>query len=419
MKNTDVTEVKAGVEISSSEKSMFAGFSEKAKAAARINTAFKQHELVSPISRLTEILQRPEAGVAMQVQESISQDGSQSAELERQTSELDKAESDNATLENLQKASVYNTTVLQMKEETRDGKQHELEANVRLCESRVQAQSKTKDAPCPERTRVQLNDTNTEEAQSLHDATVERKERDTDSKECLDGTHVEAKDTDAVDPTCLKEATVESIYKHTETTYLVSGAAAERAPSASDTAHIEKRKSSTFGRLNHGYLVDKRTKTVSTVSDPTSSSYSYIVVGHQNSKERKVDTCVKTEIAEVTETQKEFAQLRDDISEKENQAEEHVTIKADLKELIHEKPENTKTLEADITEQHRADQREIAVVSLNANMDKMAVVSKQRQLNAKATAIERLKVLVTSDAEEVYPSDEVDEAEHEVAEAHQ
>ena len=50
---------------------------------------------------------------------------------------------------------------------------------------------------------------------------------------------------------------------------------------------------------------------------------------------------------------------------------------------------------------------------MNANMDKMAVVSKQRQLNAKATAIERLKVLVTSDAEEVYLSDEVDEAEHE------
>ena len=47
----------------------------------------------------------------------------------------------------------------------------------------------------------------------------------------------------------------------------------------------------------------------------------------------------------------------------------------------------------------------------------MTVVSKQRQLNGKAEAIVRLKVLVTSDAEEFYRSDEVDEVEHEVAKA--
>ena len=200
------------------------------------------------------------------MQGNISKDDSQSAEFVRLTSELDEDDSENAALENLQKASVYNTNVSQL-------------------ESRVQAQSETEEK-------------------------LKEKER------------------------------------------------------------VQKK------------------------------------VALQKEK-------VKAKIAKVTETPQELAQLRDNIAEKESQAEEHVTRKAKLKELIHEKPEYLQKLEVGITEQYHAAKREIAEVSFSAKMDMVTMASK----HAKVAATERLKALVTSDAEEVDFSDVVEEAEQKVAEA--
>ena len=50
VKDTEVTEVKAGVETGRSERLMFAAFSVRAKEAARANAAFGMHEMVSPTS---------------------------------------------------------------------------------------------------------------------------------------------------------------------------------------------------------------------------------------------------------------------------------------------------------------------------------------------------------------------------------
>eukprot|EP00450_Noctiluca_scintillans_P000691 CAMPEP_0194484014 /NCGR_PEP_ID=MMETSP0253-20130528/5474_1 /TAXON_ID=2966 /ORGANISM="Noctiluca scintillans" /LENGTH=698 /DNA_ID=CAMNT_0039323759 /DNA_START=67 /DNA_END=2163 /DNA_ORIENTATION=- len=137
----------------------------------------------------------------------------------------------------------------------------------------------------------------------------------------------------------------------------------------------------------------------------------------------------QAKMAKVTKAQQELAQLRDEIAEKERLAEEHVARKAELKTLIQEltaqkrellvqNPENMKELEADITQQRSAAQQEIAEVGLSAKMDKMAVASKQRQLDAKAAEIERLEALVTDHAAgEDDLSVKVEEIDQKVAEA--
>ena len=90
--NSEVTEVKAGVDIAHSGSSIFAGFSVRAK---------EQHESVSSFSRLAEILQRPKSEVVTLERDNISQGDSQRVEPEKQTSEPDGAESEEAALENL------------------------------------------------------------------------------------------------------------------------------------------------------------------------------------------------------------------------------------------------------------------------------------------------------------------------------